>query len=338
MFAKASAFRAKSGDLGSRGCRAGNIPPIRRDRLSGAPCVRRGIACAIPRYFFGNNRAKKGAKRMNTFIFNDGENFRNSICDLFAPPRGQPFNPDAHLFRRTDYLPKRGDWSGFFRRLVREVQSEGAPEARYSRAYWYVVGNVDSTPWPLPEINPETGAPLSPGQLAEWGKRRKILEGVRAIVQSDPARFSADPEGAAAILGELHRRKTKIERRFRGFAAVQRAIARAHRIEFRRSGGIRFNLFTEKLEEEKTTDVNLAVDMTMLKDEYDIAVVVSGDQDFVPAVHAVQSLGKKAANVSFRTKNGKLLPNGAWRLNKAVDQSIVVDYDTFRKFLFPEKL
>ena len=70
--------------------------------------------------------------------------------------------------------------------------------------------------------------------------------------------------------------------------------------------------------------------------KYDTAVIVSGDQDFVPAVHAVQALGKKAANVSFRQRSGKLLPSGARRLNKAVDWSVEVDYDTFRRLMFPK--
>jgi uncharacterized LabA/DUF88 family protein len=50
---------------------------------------------------------------------------------------------------------------------------------------------------------------------------------------------------------------------------------------------------------EKLTDVNIAVDMVMmaLRDEYDTAILISGDGDLVPAINAVKELsgqdGKK---------------------------------------------
>ena len=120
---------------------------------------------------------------------------------------------------------------------------------------------------------------------------------------------------------------------------IQKGITRAHgQIEFRRSGGIGYDLFTKQLNREKTTDVNLAVDMMRLKDIYDIAVIVSGDQDFVPAAAAVKDLGKKVVNVSFRQKNDAYCSLPARRqLNETTDASVEVDYDDFQKFLFPDK-
>ena len=128
------------------------------------------------------------------------------------------------------------------------------------------------------------------------------------------------------------------EREFGGQVVLQRGIVRKHRaIQFRRSGGIRYNLFTKEYGQEKTTDVNLAVDMVLLRDAYDIAVIVSGDQDFVPAAEAAKSMGKTVVNVAFKTKGGKLLPGGAQRLNEAVDWCVEVGYDDFRRFMFPER-
>ena len=277
---------------------------------------------------------------MRTAIFNDGENFRHNICGLFAAPSGEPFDPERHLFDRNDYLPKRANWGGFFDHLVDESRIRPA-DAYLARAYWYVVGAVDARPWRLPKPVWDADAKalrFNKEELAEW--HRQNLSGIHKFLEKN-ARLglSAKADGAPAILKELRRRKSSKEKRFRGFAALQSGIALAHgRIEFRRSGGIRHDLFTDKLGQEKTTDVNLAVDMMRLKDTYDIAVIVSGDQDFVPVAAAVKDLGKRVVNVSFSTKGGKMLPSGARRLNEAVDQSIVVDYDTFRKFLFPEKL
>jgi uncharacterized LabA/DUF88 family protein len=57
-------------------------------------------------------------------------------------------------------------------------------------------------------------------------------------------------------------------------------------------------------------DVNLGVDMVLFRDIYDVAVIVSGDQDYVPAVQAVKDSGKHVVNVAFLARNGVLLPGG----------------------------
>ena len=277
---------------------------------------------------------------MRTVIFNDGENLRNSICDLFANPRKTPFNPDLHLFDRRHYLPESADWSGFFRYLAAQARDGETADARLTRVRWYVVQSVDAVP-KIPEFPTDSGGMgrfADSEKLRRW--RERNAEGVCNLVRHDaqkknPAGLSSAADGTPAIVAELRRRKAVMGKRFNAFAKKRRVIARRHRVEFRESGSIRYDLFTAEFGEEKTTDVNLAVDMVTLKDEYDIAVLVSGDQDFVPAVAAVRALGKRVVNVSFRKKGGGLLPNGAWQLNKAADQSVKVDYDTFRRFMFP---
>lgn len=49
------------------------------------------------------------------------------------------------------------------------------------------------------------------------------------------------------------------------------------------------------------TDVAIAVELAVqaLADAYDIAILVSGDGDFLPAVHRVQDLGKRVHVASF---------------------------------------
>ena len=286
---------------------------------------------------------------LRTAIFNDGENFRHTICDLFAKPQTAKgalgrhlFDPGHHLFDWHDYLPKQANWAGFFHHLVGESRIEGT-ESRLVRAYWYVVGDIDSWPKLPPRKVWESGKRnynYVPKQLDEW--HQKNTKGIRELVKymtdrHSSKKFSAERENVEEILDELRWRKNSREQQFKGQLTLQRAIVRKHRqIEFRRSGGIRYDLFTKKHGQEKTTDVNLAVDMVTLKDTYDIAVIVSGDQDFVPAAGAVKNLGKTVVNIAFRAKNGQLLPGGAQRLNEAVDWCVEVDYDTFRGFMFPD--
>ena len=53
--------------------------------------------------------------------------------------------------------------------------------------------------------------------------------------------------------------------------------------------------------EQKEVDVAMACEMVVhaLKDNYDIAIVVSGDRDFVPAVQQIQAAGKRVMVASF---------------------------------------
>lgn len=61
----------------------------------------------------------------------------------------------------------------------------------------------------------------------------------------------------------------------------------------------------------KEDDINMAVDMVegACENKYDIAVVVSGDGDFVPAVKAVQRKNKIVENIYFEHSSSRSLKN-----------------------------
>jgi len=61
----------------------------------------------------------------------------------------------------------------------------------------------------------------------------------------------------------------------------------------------------------KEDDINMAVDMVdgSAEDEFDVAVLVSGDGDFVPAVRSVQRRNKKVQNVYFNRSSSRSLKN-----------------------------
>ncbi len=67
----------------------------------------------------------------------------------------------------------------------------------------------------------------------------------------------------------------------------------------------------------KEDDIHLAVDMVRLayNNAYDTAVLVSSDGDFVPAIHAVQDIGKKVKNIGFPNKF-------SWHLKQECDSFI----------------
>jgi len=71
---------------------------------------------------------------------------------------------------------------------------------------------------------------------------------------------------------------------------------------------------------EKGVDVKLAIDLIInsYQNNFDIAVLVSNDADFIPAIKEIQKQGKKVYNVSF--KNTK-----SYNLNKVCNYTIMVD-------------
>lgn len=259
--------------------------------------------CGPPRFFasMGFNTA---------CIFVDGENLRHSLIDLFA---GE-FNP-------YDYLPRNADWSGFFNYLVNRANTSSR-----LRAYWYVVDHLDFWPWGLRR---ELRAHNFPTLEIVLRKHRPIARVLDAI--TDPAQKRQRIE---EIAGKLIEQERRMKNRFDGWKVFQDGIAlRFDAVEFRRAGSISYNLFNEQLRKEKAVDVKLATDLLELRNIYDVGIIVSGDQDYVPAVQAVKDSGKHIVNVSFLKRDGSVLPGGARRLNQATDRKIEMSYQDLKNYM-----
>lgn len=59
--------------------------------------------------------------------------------------------------------------------------------------------------------------------------------------------------------------------------------------------------FDPNLDEQKEVDVAMACEILShaLKDHYDVAIIVSGDRDFIPVIEHVQAAGKKVEVAAF---------------------------------------
>lgn len=243
-------------------------------------------------------------------IFVDGENFRHSICDVFE---GE--------FDQSEYLPRNADWTEFFDYLVSKIVSHNTIQRL--RAYWYVIQFVDYQPYDIPKPREDSAAFVK--VVSRDADTKKEIQ--RTDTTDLPNRLDQ-------IYKRLEARERGFHRRFQGWMRVQNAIAGRHdSVEFRRAGAITYNLHRQSLGQEKAVDVKLAVDLIILKDSYDIAVIVSGDQDYVPAVQAAKDYGKRVINVAFLTRSGNLLPGGARRLNHVTDSSIQVPYGDLKSLL-----
>jgi len=249
---------------------------------------------------------------MKVCMFVDGENFRHSIVELFRPPQ----------FYQEDYLPKHANWSDLFNWIVSTAIDGG----ERIRTYWYVIEFVDFFPYSIPDISiPATRAQLK-SILCKYEPYEKELTALDDEVARDTR--------MAVIVKDLRQRQETMQKRFNGWIAIQDGICLRHRaIEFRRAGAMKCNLFDNSLGREKAVDVKLASDMILLKDIYDVAIIVSGDQDYVPAVEVVKDFGKRVINVAFTTRSGQLLPGGARRLNQKTDWRCNIPYDQLASHL-----
>jgi len=243
---------------------------------------------------------------MDACVFVDGENFRFSIVELF---KGE--------FRPQDYLPSTAKWSEFFEYV--RIQSNAD---FLLRTYWYVVDRIDAWPYGLLKLPDEKLFKI----LSKDGETAGKLNAESNIVKKS--------ELAKKIATQLEQEKDRMQSRFEGWRTVQDSIAsNQDSLEFRRAGAIAYNCFTGKLLKEKAVDVKLSVDLLELKDAYKMAIIVSGDQDYVPAVQALKDYGKIVVNVAFSRKDGSLLPGGARRLNIMTDKRITIPYEKCKELL-----
>jgi uncharacterized LabA/DUF88 family protein len=243
-------------------------------------------------------------------VFVDGENFRHSILDIFG-----------HEFHEAEYLPRTANWEAFFDHVV--TKSKHTQEVVRLRTYWYVTQYIDFVPYHLPD--PDYNAT----DFVAIVKRNKTT--AREI---DATPSAEQPTKLKEIFLRLQARERSLQKRFQVWTDLQNGITSKHSaIEFRRAGAITYNLHHQRFGQEKCVDVKLALDLLILKDIYDYAIIVSGDQDYVPAVQTIKDHGKRVINVSFRTRSGELLPGGARRLNHVTDDNIVIPYDELKSFL-----
>lgn len=234
-------------------------------------------------------------------MFVDGENFRHSIGELFES------------FRKEDYLPKSANWATLFDWLVEQVAKGG----ERIRTYWYVIESIEFWPYDFPNVNKDRDKLYR--LLTSHPPNKQELDDIADLTSRD--------KRMVQMVEEMEWRRDRMAKRFQGWTIIQNGIARGHdAVEFRRAGAINYNLFRESLGPEKAVDVKLATDLVVLREIYDIAVIVSGDQDYVPAVQVIKDHGKRVINVAFETRGGQLLPGGARRLNQMTDRALTVSH------------
>lgn len=178
-------------------------------------------------------------------------------------------------------------------------QSELA-HSQLQRTYWYHVGSIDD--WDL--SNFQSHLVLKDAFMRD----REIHDvWVAKVLRENPELNGGLVEEIAwsrcfEDLREWYERKrSALDGLHRFFQGVRNT---ANLIEVLEVGHWKVN-FIRKWVEEKGLDTALAVDMVALQDNYDVALVVSGDADSIPSIRHLKTRGKHIAAVELVNGSGE---------------------------------
>jgi uncharacterized LabA/DUF88 family protein len=174
------------------------------------------------------------------------------------------------------------------------THQSGRTHAELRRVYWYAVGSIDD--WDL-------SLPQSQTALRNAFARDKDVHAAWMAVagKANPGLVGAalEDKAWAACFNDFkpwYEKKCVIldgMRRFHQGVRISTDL-----IDVLETGHWKVN-FLHKWVEEKGLDTSLAVDMVALQDNYDVAVVVSGDADSIPSIRHMKSRNKVIAAVEF---------------------------------------
>lgn len=262
-------------------------------------------------------------------IFIDGENLRFSVKELFPKD-----------YKNAHYLPM-ADWKLFFETInLLSAKEMGIEESslKILRSYWYVI------------------AELSYDRFYKSNKKFNALplqERLDYCKKFAPSTFpkSLGPKPSndhkvnivKKCIESLDLQSNRIQERFYEWSRIQSQIQHTvPKLQFQKFGYLSLALDAGYLDKgskkpaiklygEKGVDVKLATDLINLKDIYDIAIIVSGDGDYIPAITSIKNLGKQVVVVDFKKDNGQFLPGGAKKLKEHSDFHFSISYQNMRK-------
>lgn len=214
-------------------------------------------------------------------FFVDGSNLYGSMrtMNLEIANYGQLY---AHIYREAV-------------RCWQEVTLPTAPvAAQLRRVYWYGVGSMDEWDLSAPQSRQALRAAfVRDAEIrALWMTRASVHNPSLPETELEEAAWNA----CAADFRDWYAAKGRALEGMRRFYAGVRASSDL--IDIREAGHWKVN-FLHRLVEEKGLDTTLAVDMVALQDNYDVALVVSGDADAIPSMRHLKERGKHIGAVEF---------------------------------------
>jgi uncharacterized LabA/DUF88 family protein len=194
------------------------------------------------------------------------------------------------------------DYQSFFAHLYKGAEQQwrasvGAGQSvatALQRIYWYQVGSIDS--WNLDDAQAqavlherfEDNTQLKAGYMAIAGKTTAGQTQAAVALKAWSLCFEEIREWYEA-------KKRTLDGMKRFHYGVQSSTDLIDILEI---GHWKVDFFSRSCDE-KGLDTRLAVDMIALEDNYDVAVVVSGDADSIPSIDLMKRRGKHVGAVEF---------------------------------------
>jgi len=167
-------------------------------------------------------------------------------------------------------------------------------QCELKRVYWYGVGSIDDIDLSDPKTQSnlqgyfkQTGSVLK-SYLAEASKRHPGYTQEQIFLEAWKLCFDEFSEWYA-------KKKGQIEKFNKFYYALKRDT---DFIDVITSASWKVDLFRQTVNE-KGLDTTLAVDMVALRDNYDVAILISGDADNIPSLKYVKSQNKSVGVVEF---------------------------------------
>lgn len=207
---------------------------------------------------------------LRTVMFIDGRNFKYNLQAFQFYPLEESKENEGHYYSLDE---KHFLWQGFFSGIIQKFNKSTTYEHRLIRVYWYNAGTM------RPFVAKEG---LVQAILAKYCAKFPDLDENKVIFLAkewyDRERQYFDV-AKEKIYEKLQRKINFLEFKYTGEYVV--LPFKVHKFEKGKNGEF---FYQGTREGEKGVDVGITVDMIAKMPNYDAAVLVSGDADFLPVV------------------------------------------------------
>ena len=204
---------------------------------------------------------------LRTAVFVDGANFRGNLRDFsFRSSQDRP---------RYSLEERHFDWKSFFRAVLSKFDEATGWEHRLLRVHWYWPGSI--SPFPTDPVRSELAQRIASQhpEIRNFTPER-VIDLVWNWYRNERSYFERLKE---EVFERIQQETDFLEFKYVGQYQVH--PFRAYRLEQDSSGKIDY---LGAQVGEKGVDIGIAVDMIAKMPNFDAAILVSGDADFLPVV------------------------------------------------------